>query len=375
VTRVYLSPPEVGAADRAAVLRALDSGWVAPAGPELEAFEAELGAATARAHGVALASGTAALHLALAVLGVQPGDEVLVPTLTFVASANAVRYLGAEPTFVDSETRSWNVDPDLIAETLEARRESGRLPVAVISVDLYGRTADYGRLVPICAEYGVPLIADAAESLGASCGEQPAGSFGVAAILSFNGNKIITTSGGGALVTDDERFAVRVRHLSTQAREDAVHYEHTEIGFNYRMSNVLAALGRAQLATLPERVARRGAIEARYRDAFSDLVGVALAPDPNWGASNHWLTCLTIDPTFASASRDDVIRALDRADIEARPTWKPMHRQPLYSDAPSVIRGVADRVFEQGLCLPSGSNLQSIDQDRVIDVVRRVLDV
>jgi dTDP-4-amino-4,6-dideoxygalactose transaminase len=244
----------------------------------------------------------------------------------------------------------------------------------VISVDLYGRTADYAQLVPICAEYDVPLVADAAESLGASCGERPAGGFGVAAILSFNGNKIITTSSGGGLVTDDENFAARVRHLSMQAREEAIHYEHREVGFNYRMSNVLAALGRAQLATLKERVASRGVIEARYRDAFEDLAGVALAPEPSWGQSNHWLTCLTIDPALAAATRDDVISALEEADIEARPTWMPMHRQPLYANAPAVLNGVADRIFEEGLCLPSGSNLNTANQDRVIDIVRGVLD-
>jgi pyridoxal phosphate-dependent aminotransferase EpsN len=373
VTRIYLSPPDIGEADRVAVLRALDSGWVAPAGPELPAFESELAAATGRAHAVALASGTAALHLALVVLGVQRGDEVLVPTLTFVASANAVRYVNARPTLVDSESRSWNVDPELIAQTLEDRRRSGRPPAAVMSVDLYGRTADYGRLLPICAEYGAPLIADAAEALGASCDRRPAGAFGVAAVLSFNGNKIITTSGGGALVTDDDQLAARVRHLSTQAREPDVHYEHTEVGFNYRMSNVLAALGRAQLATLEERVARRSAIEARYRLALEDLAGVAFAPEPSWGYSNHWLTCLTIDPALATATRDSVIRALEEADIEARPMWKPMHRQPLYVNAPAVITGVADRVFEHGLCLPSGSNLDAADQDRVINIVRRIL--
>ncbi len=351
----------------------MDLGWVAPAGPELAEFEAELSAATGREFAVALSSGTAALHLALVVLQIPPGAEVLVPTLTFVASANAVRYVDAAPTFVDSEDRSWNVDPDLVAQTLTDRRRTGRLPAAVVSVDLYGRTADYERLLPICAEYGVPLVADSAEALGASCGERPAGAFGAAAVLSFNGNKIITTSGGGALVTDDERFAARVRHLSTQAREPAIHYEHADVGFNYRMSNVLAALGRAQLATLAARVARRSAIEVRYRDALADVAGVAFAPEPPWGRSNHWLTCVTIDPALSGATRDEVIGRLEEADVEARPTWKPMHRQPVYERAPSVITGVADRVFQTGVCLPSGSNLEPADQDRVIGVVRDIL--
>ncbi len=373
MSRIFLSPPDVGEADRSAVQRALESGWVAPAGPELAAFEAELAAVTGRSHAVAVSSGTAALHLALLVAGVQRDDEVLVPTLTFVDTANAVRYLDAWPSFLDSETRSWNVDPELVAEALADRRRRARLPAALVSVDLYGRTADYAQLEPICAEYGVPLVADAAESLGATNGSRPAGSMGVTAVLSFNGNKIVTTSGGGAVVTDDECDAARVRHLATQARDAAVHYEHSEIGFNYRMSNVLAALGRSQLASLEARVARRADIEQRYRAALDGIAGVAFAPDPGWGRSNHWLTCLTIDPTISGASRDELIQRLEEHDIEARPTWKPMHQQPLYADAPAVLRGVADQVFAHGVCLPSGSNLDEASQERVIGVARQVL--
>lgn len=366
MTRIYLSPPDVGPPEREAVLRALDSGWVAPTGPELEAFEEELAQATGRVHAVALSSGTAALHLALLGVGVGPGDEVLVPTLTFVASANAVRYVGAEPVFLDSEERSWNVDPALVAKALDTGARTGRLPAAVVTVDLYGRCADYGAIVSVCEQHGVPLVEDAAEALGASCGASPAGSFGAAGILSFNGNKIITTSGGGALVTDDEQLATRARHLATQAREDAVHYEHVDLGFNYRMSNILAALGRAQLAGLAGRIARRSEVEARYRAALEGIDGITFAPDPPWGRSNHWLTCLLVDPERARASRDEVLDALDVADIEARPTWKPMHRQPLYADARSIVTGVADRVFDHGVCLPSGSSLSPADQDRVI---------
>ena len=372
--RIYLSPPEVGPADRAAVLRALDSGWVAPAGPELDAFERELAEATGRTHAVALSSGTAALHLALLGLNVGPGDTVLVPTLTFVASANAVRYVGAEPVFLDSEDRSWNVDPGLVAEQLDELARVGQLPAAVMTVDLYGQCADYVPIIAACEHHGVPIVADAAEALGASYKSAPAGSFGAAATLSFNGNKIITTSGGGALVTDDERLAERARHLSTQAREQKIHYEHIDVGFNYRMSSLLAALGRAQLDELATRVKARTEVMRYYRNALGDVAGLTFAPEPAWGTPNCWLTCVTIDPVVARATRDDALRALGAADIEARPTWKPMHRQPLYAQARAKLTGVADRVFDQGLCLPSGSSLSIADQDRVIQTVLDVLE-
>ena len=373
MSRIYLSPPDVGELERDALMRALASNWVAPVGPELDAFEEEVAAAAGRTCGVALTSGTAALHLALLVVGVEPGADVLVPTLTFVAGANAVAYVGARPCFLDSEDASWNLDPTLLEDELARRARTGSLPGAVMSVDLYGQCADYARVGPICARYGVALVEDAAEALGATHDQGPAGSFGAAAVFSFNGNKIITTSGGGMLVTDDPDFAARVRHLATQAREPVVHYEHHEIGFNYRMSNILAALGRAQLASLPARIARRGAIEARYRDALGSIDGIQFSPHAPWGEPNHWLTCLTIDPRAASATRDAVIGALEAHDIEARPVWKPMHRQHLYADAPAVITGVADRVFETGLCLPSGSALTPGEQDRVIEAVLVVL--
>jgi len=289
--------------------------------------------------------------------------------LTFVATANAVRYVGARPVFVDSERRSWNVDPALLESELCRRASEGRLPAAVIAVDLYGQCADYTRVAQLCADHRVPLIEDAAEALGATCGSRPAGSFGTAAVLSFNGNKIVTTSSGGMLLTDDEVVARRTLHLATQAREPAAHYEHAELGFNYRMSNLLAAVGRAQLRSLPERQQRRGAVDDRYRAALGDVAGVEFLPRAPWGTSNHWLTCLTIDPGVAGAHRDDVIAALGDHDVEARPTWKPMHRQPLYRDAPAVLTGVADEIFDSGLCLPSGARLSEGDQGRIIDVV------
>ena len=347
------------------MLGALRSGWVAPVGPDLDAFEAELAARAGRSHGVALSSGTAGLHTLLVALGVGPGDDVLVSTLTFVASVNPIRYVGANPVLIDSEPVWWNIDPELVDAELGRRQAAGRRVGAVVAVDLYGRCVD-PRLAAICADHDVPLVVDAAESLGASRGGIPAGGAGVAGVFSFNGNKIITTSGGGAIVTDDEKLAQRVRHLATQAREPAVHYEHVELGFNYRMSNVLAALGRAQLAGLDGRIERRRAISGAYRDALADIERVVF-PDPvaddGW---NGWLTCVLLDPEVSLPTSHEVVDQLERNDIEARPAWKPMHRQPLYADADSCLTGVADRVFDQGLCLPSGDSLTDAQFDRVV---------
>ncbi len=370
MSRLYLSPPDVSDADRAALLRAFDGGWIAPLGPEVDAFEADLADATGRSDAVALSSGTAALHLALILAGVGEGDRVAVQDLTFAATANAVRYVGAEPVFIDSEPSSWNMDPDLLAEALEG---SGRPVAAVITVDLYGQACNYGRIVPLCDEYGVTLIEDAAEALGATFRDRPAGSFGGMAALSFNGNKIITTSGGGALVTDDPDAAARARHLATQARDPAPHYQHSEIGYNYRLSNLLAALGRSQLADLERRVERRRSHRAFYVEALGDLAGVEFMPEIEGGRSTFWLTTLTIDPEAAGASREDVRVHLESLDIEARPVWKPMHLQPVFAGCEFVGSGFSARVFERGLCLPSGSNLTDDDRERVAAEVRRVL--
>jgi len=367
MSRIYLSPPDVGEAEREALDAAVRSGWVAPVGPDLDAFEAEVAAASGRSHGVGLASGTAALHLALKEVGVAAGDDVVVSTFTFAATANAVTYCGATPVFLDSEAASWNLSPDLLAEELAERAGRGRLPKAVVVVDLYGQCADYNRILPLCQEYGVPVIEDAAESLGASCGGRPAGSFGAAAVLSFNGNKIITTSGGGMLVTDDQRVAAHARHLATQARDPAPHYEHSEIGYNYRLSNLLAAFGRAQLAGLAERVERRRAVSRRYREALGDLAGVAFQPTGPGQEPSCWLTCITIDPAEARTTNDTVRLALEAQDIEARPTWKPMHLQPVFRDCPSRLDGTSASIFERGLCLPSGSSLSEADQARVVE--------
>ena len=358
------------------MLRALRSGWVAPAGPELVAFEEELAARCGRDHAVALSSGTAALHLILLSLGVGPGDTVLVSTLTFVASVNPIRYVGAEPVLIDAEPDTWNIDPDLVAAELADRGRRGTLPAAVVAVDLYGRCADYARLVEICAEHEVPLVADAAESLGswhvaADGSSLAAGQAGVAGVLSFNGNKIITTSGGGAVVTDDASLAGRVRHLATQAREPVAHYEHREVGYNYRLSNVLAGLGRAQLASLDERVAGRREVARRYEESLGALDGVSVpVADAGW---NGWMSCLLLDPRAGLPDPESVRVALDASGIESRRAWKPMHRQPVYADASSRLGGVADQVFEQGLCLPSSHALTPAQVERVVQSVQTAL--
>jgi dTDP-4-amino-4,6-dideoxygalactose transaminase len=369
-TRIYLSPPDVGDVERKLLLEAFDSNWVAPAGPDLDAFEAQLAELVGVRHAVALSSGTAALHLALVAAGVRRGDTVLVPSFTFAASANAVMYLGARPVFLDSTPESWNVDPALVAEELRARATRGRLPRAVIAVDMYGQCADYDPLLAACDRYGVALIEDAAEALGASYRGRPAGSFGLAGVLSFNGYKIITTGGGGMLLTDDDRVAARTRHLATQAREPVAHYEHRTVGYNYRLSNLLAAVGRGQLQRLGCLIAARRETAHYYRAALGDLPGLSFMPVAGYGLPNWWLTCLLIDPGPFGADRDEVLAHLARHNIEARPAWKPMHLQPAFQDC--AIRGgtVSADLFRRGLCLPSGSALTGRERERVVNAVR-----
>lgn len=369
--RIYLSPPHMGGQEEAFVREAFETNWIAPVGPHVTGFEQELAATVGSPHAVALSSGTAGLHLALILCGVGPGDEVFVSDLTFVASVNPIRYQGATPVLIDSEPTSWNMDPALLAEALEDRARAGRLPRAVMLVHLYGQSADLDPIVAACARYDVPLIEDAAEALGATYKGQAPGTRGVMGVYSFNGNKILTTSGGGALVTADEALASHARKLATQAREPVPHYEHTEVGFNYRMSNVVAGIGRGQLLVLADRVARRRAIFDRYVAALSDLPGVTFAPEADWGTHTRWLTCLTIDPDAFGADREAVRLHLESLNIESRPLWKPMHLQPLYHDAPLFGSGAVGRaLFERGLCLPSGSSLTDADQDRVIEAFR-----
>ena len=370
MSRLYLSPPDVGTAERDALLAAFDGGWIAPVGPDVDAFERELASIAGVAEAAALSSGTAALHLALMLSGVGAGDEVLVPTLTFVATANAVTYVGARPTFIDCEPDSWNIDPDLVADTLDQRASQGRLPAAVIAVDLYGQCADADRLTEACARHDVPLLEDAAEALGATYNGRPAGSLASIGVFSFNGNKVITTSGGGALVSDDGDLVARARYLATQARQPAAHYEHTEIGFNYRLSNLLAALGRPQLRSLAERVEHRRATKARYRAGLGDLPGIGFMPDAATGVPTNWLTVVQIDAEVFGATPEALRLALEAHDIEARPAWKPLHCQPVFVGCNTVGGNVAEQIFDHGLCLPSGSSISDHDIDRVIEVVR-----
>jgi dTDP-4-amino-4,6-dideoxygalactose transaminase len=370
-SRIYLSPPELTGRELAMLGEAVASGWIAPLGPHVDAFEAEICARVAMPHAVALSSGTAALHLALLVLGIGRGDAVYASTLTFAATANAIAYVGANPVFVDSDLTSWNLDPGVLADELERAARRNALPKAVIGVDLYGQCADWEPIVAACRRHGVWVIEDAAEALGATYRDRPAGALGDLSILSFNGNKIITTSGGGMLLSTREAWSARARHLATQARERVRHYEHEDIGYNYRLSNLLAAVGRAQLADLERRVEARRAIQARYRAALGDLPGWSFMPEASFGRAMFWLTCATIDPAAAGETRDDVIDRLAARNIEARPVWKPLHLQPAFAGAP-VLRGqIAERLFRDGVCLPSGSSLTPRDQDRVIEAVRR----
>ncbi len=370
MTRLHLSPPYLSGNEAELVQQAMASNWIAPLGPMVDAFEQEFAATVGCPHAVALSSGTAALHLALIHLGVGPGDEVVTSSLTFAATAFAIRYVGATPVFVDSSADSWNVDPALLAQWLNDRGRAGRLPKAVIAVHLYGQSADLDPIRASCDQWGVPLIEDAAEALGSDYHGAAPGSLGRAGIWSFNGNKIITTSGGGMLATHDAALAQHVRKLATQAREPLPHYQHHEVGYNYRLSNISAAIGRAQLATLEHRVSARRAHFEHYKAALGDLPGIEFAAEMPWGRHTHWLTCCTIDPQHFGADREAVRLALDAADIEARPVWKPMHQQPVFAGCEMIGGAVADRLFAQGICLPSGTGMTAADLERVVDVIR-----
>jgi pyridoxal phosphate-dependent aminotransferase EpsN len=370
--RIYLSPPHLSGREQAYLDEVFASNWIAPLGPQVDAFEEEFCQATGAPYALALASGTAALHLALLEAGVGPGDEVLVSTFTFSASVNPIVYLGARPVFIDSEPLSWNMDPALLAEAVAARARAGRLPRAVVLVHLYGQSANLDAIRGICGQHDIPLIEDAAEALGATYQGRAPGTFGRAGIFSFNGNKIITTSGGGMLVSADEQLIAHARKLSTQARDPAPHYQHSEIGYNYRLSNVLAAIGRAQLEVLPQRVARRRAIFESYVRGLGHLPGLGFMPEAPWGRSSRWLTVMTVDPARFGADRETVRQALEAENIESRPTWKPMHLQPVFQCYERLGGAVAEALFDHGLCLPSGSSLSDDDLERVMQVIARV---
>lgn len=372
--RIYLSPPHMSPAERELLLDAFDSNWIAPLGPHVDAFEREFAAMVGCEHAVALSSGTAALHLALLLAGVEPGDEIATSTLTFVATANAVHYVGARPVFIDSREDDWNIDPQLLVEELDAAARGGRPIKAVLAVDVLGQCADYEPILDICGQFGIPLIEDAAEGLGATYRGSAAGTFGDIGCFSFNGNKIITASAGGMLVTSRKDLAERARFLATQARDPFPHYEHSVVGYNYRLSNLLAAVGRGQLRVLPERVARRRANFEFYREQLGDLPGITLMPEPEESVSTRWLTCVTIDPELAGMTREEIRLALEAENIESRPVWKPMHLQPVYRNCRVRGGAVADRLFEQGLCLPSGSSLTEADLARIVAIVQRTLN-
>ncbi|SDS34737.1 DegT/DnrJ/EryC1/StrS family aminotransferase [Agrococcus carbonis] len=369
--RIHLSAPDVGAAELAAIVAAFDSGWIAPLGPDVDAFERELADRVGVAHAVALASGTAALHLGLLGMGARPGTAVVTSTMTFAATANAICYTGAEPVFVDCDPVTGNLDPTLLEAALRELQRDGVDVAAIVPVDLLGRAADYSAILPIARRFGLAVLSDAAESLGASHGGRRAGSLADASVFSFNGNKIATTSGGGMLLSDDAALIARARHLATQAREPARHYEHAEIGFNYRLSNLLAAMGRAQLARLDAMIARRRAIRERYRAFVAEAPGIALFQGEGDAEDNCWLTAILLDA--AGPTPTALAEALDRRGIEARPLWKPMHRQPAFRGRRAFLSGAADRLFSRGLALPSGSALDDAAVDRVLDALSAAL--
>ena len=380
--RLYLSPPHLGRHELNYVHKAIEDNWVAPVGPNLAGFEADICEAVGVPYCVALNSGTAAIHLGLLALGVGPGDEVLCPSFTFVATANPIRYLGATPVFVDSEPDTWNLCPQRLREAIEDRIAKGKKPKVLLLVHLYGMPAKLPELLALAQEFDIPVLEDAAEALGASWELQPLGGFGRVGVFSFNGNKILTTGGGGALVTHDRALAERVRFLATQAKDDAPHYQHSEMGYNYRLSNILAGIGRGQMGLLPDRVKRRREIFAWYRQHLADLPGltVALAPEAVGSHSNRWLTTILLNPADAEAHpprpavAPETLRLhLETRNIESRPLWKPLHLQPLFADAPMYGGAVCADLFDRGLCLPSGTAMTDADLRRVAEAVQEAL--
>jgi dTDP-4-amino-4,6-dideoxygalactose transaminase len=369
---ILLSTPHIGEQELKFVQEAFDTNWVAPVGPHIDAFEQEFSQVVGAKYSAALSSGTAALHLALKLAGVTAGDEVFCSTFTFIASVSPITYLGAKPVFIDSDRTSWNMDPNLLATTLAQKDRIGKLPKAVVLVHLYGQSADIEPILQVCDRYGIPLIEDAAEALGATYKNTSPGTWGRVGIFSFNGNKIITTSGGGMLVSGDRELISQAKFLATQARDPQPHYEHTEIGFNYRLSNVSAGIGRGQLIVLKERVAARRRNFAFYQETLGDLPGIEFMPEADFGTSTRWLSCLTFDPDVGGIDREQVRLKLIEQQIESRPVWKPMHLQPVFSNCECANNGIAEDLFQKGLCLPSGSNLADADLQRVTNQIRKL---
>lgn len=372
--RIWLSSPHMGGAERKYVTEAFDSNWVAPLGPNVDAFEKQLADWVGVKEVAALNTGTAALHLSLQLLQVQPGDVVICQSFTFAASAFPIQYFQAKPVFVDSERDTWNMDPDLLEKAITDQQRKGEKVAAIIAVHLYGMPAKMDALMAIADKYQIPLIEDAAEALGSSLNEKPCGSFGRIGILSFNGNKIITTSGGGALVSNDDSLVKKARFFSTQSRESVPYYLHKEIGYNYRLSNICAGIGRGQMEVLPERIQRRREIFAFYQQKLNEVPGISFLPEPAGYFSNRWLTTIVFDPSVYPAGTIEKVRqALEKLNIETRPLWKPLHQQPVFADAPAYLNGVSDHLFENGLCLPSGSNTTNDNLEKVVVEFKKAL--
>lgn len=373
-TKIWLSSPHMGGTEQDYVRAAFESNWVAPLGPNVNGLEQDLATFLRDGHVAALSSGTAALHLALILSGVAPGDEVICQSMTFSASANPIAYQGAVPVLIDSEADTWNMCPAALEEAIKDRIAKGKKPKAIIPVHLYGMPAKMTEITAIAAHYGIPVLEDAAEALGSVYKGSMCGTLGEMGILSFNGNKIITTSGGGALVAKDAAAVRQAVFLSTQARDPAPHYQHSHIGYNYRMSNIVAGIGRGQMEVLPQRVAQRRRIFDKYTEALGKIPGISFTQEPPDTLSNRWLTAILVDPArTGGVTREDLRLALEADNIESRPLWKPMHLQPVFAGAPYYGKGIAEQLFEQGLCLPSGSNLTDEEFDRVIAVIRKLI--
>lgn len=370
--KIWLSPPHLSGKEIGYIREAIDSNWVAPAGPHIEAFEKEFCQVTGSRYAAAVSSGTAALHLALKTAGIGRGDLVLCSDFTFIASVSPVLYEGGIPVFIDSDDKTWNIDPVLLEEEIRERTDKGEGPKAVIVTHLYGQAADIGRIKEICERYGIILFEDAAEALGATWQGKQAGTFGKAGTFSFNGNKIITTSGGGMVVSDDEEFIKKIKYLATQAKEPLPYYEHREIGYNYRLSNILAGIGRAQLEVLEERVAARRRNFEFYREHFSGLPGISFMPEASYGQATRWLSIILINETEFGADREKIRLNLEGVAIESRPTWKPMHLQPVFKGYQARLNGISERLFRQGLCLPSGSSLRTEELAEVVGIIRKM---
>lgn len=376
MNRIYLSPPHMGELEQQYIKEAFDTNWIAPVGPNVDALEQEFANLLGLPYTAAVSSGTAGLHLALRLLNIHDGDVVFCSDLTFAASANAILYERAKPVFIDSDKETWNMNPEALEKAFIRFANEGRLPKAVIVVDLYGQSADYSPILKVCKRYRVPVVEDAAESLGATYDGKKCGTFGTLNVFSFNGNKIITTSGGGMIASENEEYIEKARFLATQARDQSLHYQHSQLGYNYRMSNILAGIGRGQLRVLEDRVRARRRVFNNYYQTLSGYPGIEFMPESSYGQSTRWLTVLTIDPEMAGISRTELIEAMAEENIETRPVWKPMHLQPLYNKYTYITRdnqSISEQLFKNGLCLPSGSNLTEVEQERVLSIFHRMM--